>query len=538
MIPLSVPAARLPRLRLAARVSTRVLMGTASPRIALGAFRMIWSPAGAAGSGYGGAWGGYGVSSNFGSLGLYGTLPGTQTNVVAEVGDPALNSAVAICLGWIIDQVGEPRLRVVRNVRRRDRKGELIRVKEEIPNHPLLALLDRPNPHYDGAALWAAAASSYKIAGNAYWLKTARGAGGRGLPKELYQAAWWELRPRYPASGEAFITDYLYRPGGRGPGIPVPKEDVIHFRFGLNAYDGGRTGISPTFPILRSVMTDNEAETYHAALLKNMGIVGYAIMPADGGVNETEAGLGPEAKQELEDAWVRKFTGDGRGKPFVSSHRLEIKQLGLSPDQLGIDGTRAESIRRICAALRIHPVLVGLGGDTPGGFDNGGQYEALQRAAYQDCLTPMLARFARTLQDEFSPELVKPGETVEWDYSEVPCFQSERAARYARLDTSYKAGWLKRSEAREEAGLEVAEDGSDDIYATDLDLAQKDFVAGVRTRDEARSLRGLPAVKELPPPDQHGPPAGPESSGDQAAQAQGAEPSQNGAAALNGHGRG
>lgn len=458
------PLPALQRLALASSVARRVGMAR-GVGTALSAFRMVWASGGyTSGSGLGGPWGAYLGS---GAFGLYGTLPGSQTNLIFEAGDPELNSALSICANWIGKQTAEPRLRVYRWVRKRNRRsGELEKVKEEVEGHPLIQLLSRPNQDYDGAALWDRTSKNYQVAGNAYLLVTKRGAGGRGAAAELWVAQWWEVRPRYPTTGTEFITDYLYRSAGRGPGIAVPAEDVIHFRFGLNPYDGGRTGQSPSFPILRSVVTDNEAETYHAALLKGMGIVPYAVMPAS---DDPMAVITPESKKELEEAWVSKFTGDGRGKPFVSSRQVKIEQLGLSPEDLAVTDARQEAIRRICGSMGIHPVLVGLGADTPGGFDNGGQHKTIRRAAYEDCLTPMLNRFAQTLQHVLMPELGDPErETVEWDYSEVPCFQDDRDALFKRLDQSYKAGWLQRGEAREEAGLWVDPDGGDDVYLTDL----------------------------------------------------------------------
>src|SRR5438270_10490460 len=82
-----------------------------------------------------------------------GMLPGARFDYEREAGDPTDNGAVSICLGWIGDNFPEPRL----VVERKGGRGE----REVAGAHPLVRLVESPNPFYDGDALLAATAMSY-----------------------------------------------------------------------------------------------------------------------------------------------------------------------------------------------------------------------------------------------------------------------------------------------------------------------------------------------------------------------------------------
>src|SRR5205085_2353382 len=49
------------------------------------------------------------------ALSALSTLPGTQFDYRELAGDPELNAVASICLGWIADNVVEPRFQVVRH---------------------------------------------------------------------------------------------------------------------------------------------------------------------------------------------------------------------------------------------------------------------------------------------------------------------------------------------------------------------------------------------------------------------------------------
>src|SRR5205823_3635217 len=113
----------------------------------------------------------------------------------------------------------------------------------------------------------------------------------------------WQIRPYRRNEGEP-IAGYLYRANGRE--YELATEDVVHFRFGLD--DTQLLGISRLYPVLREVVSDNALSTYLCALLRNMGIPGVLITPADkdGYIPDEEARL-------LQEEWAERYAGERTG---------------------------------------------------------------------------------------------------------------------------------------------------------------------------------------------------------------------------------
>ena len=161
---------------------------------------------------------------------LTGTTYSTTIDYAAAAGDLGTNGIIMACIGWLMRAEPEAPWRI----QRRTAQGT-----SAVAAHALYDLLLRPNPFYSGLALRQATCFSFNLAGNAYWLKT-RNAGGRVIQ------LWWEphttIRAHWPSDGSAFIDGYEIYRGGRW--WPIPAEDVVHFRDGLDPANP-RYGLSP-----------------------------------------------------------------------------------------------------------------------------------------------------------------------------------------------------------------------------------------------------------------------------------------------------
>src|SRR5262249_61297241 len=111
-------------------------------------------------------------------------------------------------------------------------------------------------------------------------------------------------------------------------------------------------------------------------------------------------------------------------------------------------GSRPEA--RICGALRIPGMVVGLNvRSDPRTFSN---YPEARRAAYEDCLVPMLRRFAGTLSAQALPDLGDAErEECGWDYSRVAALQDERTEIFRQNTLAVRGGWMTVNEARSRA---------------------------------------------------------------------------------------
>lgn len=385
-------------------------------RLALAALRGLPFP------GYntrGGSGGGYGYG---GMYGFNGTLPGSNRDVARQAGDPSQNGAVSICLGWMADQFPEPELQVQR--RQRDKTWV------PVENHPLLPLLAMPNPFYDGDALWTTTLVHYCISGDAFWWKR-RDLSGK--VRELWVLPWWMVYPRWDTV-DSFIDYYEYRVNGES--IHLRREDVVHFRFGVDPLT--RRGVSRVYPILRSVLTDNEVENYTAAILLNMGCPTVMITPKmvtlPGGGSGPAADIDPETAQGIKDWWGEGFTGDNRGRPLVPTVPVDVTKLTFTPEEMALDKLPQRSEARICAALRIPPMVLGLNvGDTQKTYAN---MKEAREQAYEDCIIPLQSRFSKCMTESLLPEFIAESQMqnqrVRWDYANVRCLSEDQNSLAAR----------------------------------------------------------------------------------------------------------
>lgn len=408
-------------------------------------------------------------------------LPGSDQDWAREVGDITINYVIAGCLRWMADNVGEPEL----VVERRDTDGEW---KKE-PYHPLLDLLLQPNDAYDGESLLTAAMWDDSIVGRGYWIKERD---NLDRLKRLWWVPWYTIKPR-AKDATVFLSDYLYRPAGQGRDYSYKPKDVVHFRWGLDYETGGRLGVHRTRPFLPAVSALNEGAVYTPSILRNMGIVPNVLM--------VRGTVSPEARQGLRDWFRSLFTRDNRGAPGVlevagdgTGGVGDIKQLGLSPEDLALDVILNRPEIAACLPFGIHPGVLYLGNAGGKGFDNGGQLKEARRASYHDCLIPRLKRFARTITRSLLSEFEIDGPNqvrCRFDFGDVEALQEDAGELYTRNTVAVEGGWMRVSEAREKAKLKVEE--SDKVYL------RKPGVTAVEEADEAPEapeqdpLSGTPA---------------------------------------------
>jgi HK97 family phage portal protein len=406
----------------------------------------------------------------YGNYGSYPWQPGTQLDFAQEAGDLGQNAIVAACLQWIGRTFPESPIRVVTE----DLEGQ----REPVPRHPLTQLIRRPNPYYSGILLWQATLYSYNLDGNAYWLKFHKGENALGGIGEL----WWEphtsIRPVWDSNGAEFISGYQVMRGGRwktDPADLIPREDVIHFRNGIDPTNP-RKGLSPLKSALREIYTDNEAANYTASVMRNMGVPGLVLSPkGDTTIDDP---------QGLKAAITAKFTGDRRGEALVMQGPTEVTTIGWSPDDMNLELLRNIPEERITALMGVPAIVIGMGS----GLDKAtfANYSESRAAAYESNIIPTQRALAEQLTIDLLPEFgTNDSEEVEFDTSRVQALQENQTELFTRLSDGYKNGWLKRSEARAHAGMNLDTDDADDIYITDLTPAQDTEIAQTPTPDPA-----------------------------------------------------
>lgn len=382
-------------------------------------------------------WGAARFLSNFDLLHQGGTF-----DYARQVGDGTGASVLMAVVQWVQRSMPEAPLVIEK------RKGDDWDVS---PDHELERLLASPNIGYSGTHLWQATVFSYLIAGNAYWAIVRT---GRGVPVELWYMPHRLVSPRAPQDGSKFISHYEYVPGGRT--INLAPEDVVHFRHGLDP-SNPRLGQSPVGSALREIWTDQEASEFIATLLRNAGIPGLVISPADKSVI-----LSPEEARENKKYIMERTTGTHRGEPAVFTGPTKVERLAWSPQEMNLSPASDRSEERVCALLGIPAAVIGFSA----GLEQtkvGATMTELRRLAWQNGIIPLQRNFADEITRCLAPDYGPVGTLrARFDTSQVAALAEDRNALVTRLGLGVAGGWIPVDEALRQVGIDPMP--SDHVY--------------------------------------------------------------------------
>src|SRR5262245_12299035 len=215
------------------------------------------------------------------------------------------NSAVFACLAALAQSYTEPPLRVYRETA----PGE----REALPESPLQALLDAPNPFMTAQEVWSWVTWAKCLEGNAY-LRKERGGGRRGNVVAL-----WPLSPtrvQIWSQGNDFISWYRWFYAS-GKYDDLDPADVIHFRLGLDDQDL-RRGLSPRARLVRAITTDERASLWTDTLLANYALPGMMI--------KVKREITPAEAQQLAETAQWLYGAERRGRVGVLGGEADMAQ--------------------------------------------------------------------------------------------------------------------------------------------------------------------------------------------------------------------
>lgn len=366
------------------------------------------------------------------------------------------NSAVFACLLTLCTAVTEPPPRVVR----KEKDGTL----KPIPDSPLLTLLSRPTPKGELTLpelyFWTNWAKHTD--GNAYWVMVRSGDARRGNVVELWPVSPALMRPYTQTDdrGRAmeWLTGYEMQVS---PGVwePVPLENVVHFRLGVDPADM-RKGLSPLKRLVRQISSDEEADKFTNALLLNYAVPGLVVIPGQGEI------IDKEVAERVSSAMSDKFSGNNRGKVAVLSKYGDVRQFGFSPKDMDLSIIHRIPEERIAAVIGVPAILAGLGA----GLERATLANAreLRELFTEQKLVPNwrfdAERINTSLTRNFHSD---PKIVMEFDISDVRALQEDQDKLYTRLNVGVQGRrqWITRNEARQEVGL-TAVTGFDELEDT------------------------------------------------------------------------
>src|SRR5690554_840380 len=329
----------------------------------------------------------------------------------------AKNPVVYRCVRLIAETANRVPLRVSEN-------GQLV------DDHPLLALLARPNGRQSGGELLEAIYAYLQTAGNAYLQAGVVDGAVHGL---------FCLRPdrvKVVAGADGWPMAYDYSVGGRtlrlGQETP-PLPSVLHLAL-FHPLDD-HYGMAPLDAAQTSLDIHNAAGQWNKALLDNAARPSGALVYSMAGGSLTEAQF-TRLKEELE----TNFAGAGNaGRPMVLEGGLDWKTIALSPRDMDFIEAKHAAARDIALAFGVPPMLLGIPGDNT--YAN---LAEANRALWRHTLIPLVLRVAGDLSNWLAPAF--GGATITPDFDGVEALAEDRAALWARVgDAAFLSDAEKRS---------------------------------------------------------------------------------------------
>ena len=313
--------------------------------------------------------------------------------------------------------------------------------------HPILALVGRPNPLQGRAELFEALYGQLLLSGNGYL----EAVGGEdGVPEELHVLR--SDRMSLVPGADGWPVAYEYAVGGRKHRFAVGAgvSPICHVK-SFHPQDD-HYGFSPMQAAASAVDVHNSASRWSKALLDN------AARPSGAIVYKGADGQGTMAADQY-DRLVNEMESHHQGarnagRPMLLEGGLDWKPMGFSPSDMEFQKTKESAAREIALAFGVPPMLLGIPGDLT--YAN---YQEASRAFYRLTVLPMVARVSGAVSHWLSEYL---GEAVELrpDLDQVPALSAERDNQWRRVS---EATFLTDVEKRALLGLpRLAEEGDQD----------------------------------------------------------------------------
>ncbi|RLB94383.1 MAG: phage portal protein [Deltaproteobacteria bacterium] len=308
----------------------------------------------------------------------------------------------------------------------------------ELFDHPLLKLINRPNPQMGRSQFFEWLTGYYEISGNAYiYINRPR---EDEPPTELYL-----LRPDLIEiiAGTVInpVQKYLY---GNSPNITkYDPEDIIQFKV-FNPIDDFY-GQSPAEVSAKSLDQNNGSKNWNLALLQNK------CKPS--GAVSAKSNLSEPQFNRLKESIKKNYGGENNvGNPMLLEGDMSWIPFSMSPSEMDWSGSAKMSAKEIGIAQNVPPELIGDSENKT--YSN---YGEARKALYEEKAIPLLEYYKTELNEFLAPMF---GELLELDYdiSKIDALQEDENKRWDRLN---KAKFLTKNEKRVAVGYDDRDDGDE-----------------------------------------------------------------------------
>lgn len=303
--------------------------------------------------------------------------------------------------------------------------------------HPVLSLVQRPNPAQGRAEFLEALYAQLLLTGNAY----AEAVSGEvGLPTELHVLRSDRMRVVPGADGWPVAFEYTVGAKKHRFAVQGAQSPICHIK-SFHPQDD-HYGFAPMQAAAMAVDVHNSASRWSKALLDNAARPSGALVwkGADG------QGSIPEDQFQRLSSEIEAYHQGARnaGRPMLLEGGLDWKPMGFSPSDMEFQKTKEAAAREIALAYGVPPMLLGIPGDAT--YAN---YQEAHRAFYRLTVLPLATRVTAALAD-WLLGTTGAGFELKPDLDQVPALSAERDAQWARVNA---ADFLSDAEKRRLLGL-------------------------------------------------------------------------------------
>lgn len=352
---------------------------------------------------------------------------------------------------------------------------------QEIQEHPLLQLIDRPNPMMAKAEFFEAFFAFFSLAGNSF-VEAARPRPGQP-PMEL-----WPTSPAHIKiipGPRGYVARYEFTANNITKVFPVDQitmkaADLMQMK-SFHPRDPW-WGMSPLEAAMWSLDQSNAGQKWNLALLQNSatpsGILRVLSTEANPNASLTEEQYG-DLKAELDEN-----SGPSKaGRPWLLEGGLDWTQISLSPKDMEFLKNKEVTAIDVALAYGVPPELLGLGQKT---FAN---YKEARASFYEETVLPLMDKAKDSLNSWLVPQFGE-GLVLKYNKDDIEALALKREAKFSMLKD---AAFLTVNEKREAAGYAPVDSGDVFIIGQDVVSDLSDIDASTMIEPEEENAADLEA---------------------------------------------
>jgi len=316
---------------------------------------------------------------------------------------------------------------------------------QEIEDHPLLTLIEKPNPLQGRASFVEAVVAYYRLTGNSY-IESNQPSPNKP-PLEL-----WPARPdkmKVIPGSAGYPAFYQYGSGAQSRKWPVDqvslRSPIMHWK-SFHPLDSWY-GASPIEAAMLAIDQNNAGQRWNLAMLQNSATPSGVLQ-----MKTTDA----NPRGELTDEQYKRLKGEfesshqgarNAGRPLIIEGGLNWQSISLSPRDMDFIKGKEVTAIDIATVFGVPPELLGLGQKT---FNN---YKEARLALYEETVLPIMD----SLRDELNKWLLPTfGENLWLDYDkdDIEALTEKREQKFATIkDVTF----LTQNEKRQAVGYDAQE---------------------------------------------------------------------------------